>query len=167
MTVFAKTVAERTKPGVRQDIEEKQYTFHAYASAQGVAGIIITDPTYPKMVAHGLLSKMMDEFTSAHPRSQYSGTNVEQLAYPQLKEYIVKYQNPEEADSIMKIQQELDATKVREISTLRTQKSGKLTSPPPQVVLHKTIQSVLVSGFPPMYNHKTCCLPLHLPYSGT
>lgn len=140
--MFAKTVAERTKPGVRQDIEEKQYTFHAYASSQGVAGIIITDPTYPKMVAHGLLSKIMDEFTSAHPRSQYSGTNVEQLAYPQLKDYIVKYQNPEEADSIMKIQQELDATKVSEISTLQ---HGKLTSPSPQVVLHKTIQSVLVS----------------------
>lgn len=112
MTMFAKTVAERTKPGIRQDVEEKQYTFHAYASSQGICGIIISDPTYPKMVAHGLLSKMVDEFTSAHPRSQYTGTNVGQLEYPQLKEYIVKYQNPEEADSIMKIQQELDATKV-------------------------------------------------------
>ena len=110
--MFAKTVAERTKPGIRQDVEEKQYTFHAYASSQGICGIIISDPTYPKMVAHGLLSKMVDEFTSAHPRSQYTGTNVGQLDYPQLKEYIVKYQNPEEADSIMKIQQELDATKV-------------------------------------------------------
>lgn len=122
--MFAKTVAERTKPGVRQDVEEKQYTFHAYASSQGVAGIIITDPTYPKMVAHGLLSKMIDEFTSAHPRSQYMGTNVGQLAYPQLKEYIVKYQNPEEADSIMKIQQELDATKVgaQRIWTFRIRK---------------------------------------------
>jgi synaptobrevin homolog YKT6 len=112
MTMFAKTVAERTKPGVRQDVEEKQYTFHAYASSQGVCGIIISDPSYPKMVAHGLLSKMVDEFTSAHPRSQYSGANVGQLDYPQLKEYIVKYQNPEEVDSILKIQQELDATKV-------------------------------------------------------
>lgn len=110
--MFAKTVAERTKPGIRQDVEEKQYTFHAYASSQGVCGIIISDPTYPKMVAHGLLSKLIDEFTSAHPRSQYTGSNVGQLDYPQLKEYIVKYQNPEEADSIMKIQQELDATKV-------------------------------------------------------
>lgn len=110
--MFAKTVAERTKPGVRQDVEEKQYTFHAYASSQGVCGIIISDPTYPKMVAHGLLSKMVDEFTSAHPKSQYTGANVGQLDYPQLKEYIVKYQNPEEVDSIMKIQQELDATKV-------------------------------------------------------
>lgn len=77
-----------------------------------VCGIIISDPSYPKMVAHGLLSKMVDEFTSEHPQSQYSGTTVGALAYPQLKEYIVKYQNPEDVDSIMKIQQELDATKV-------------------------------------------------------
>jgi synaptobrevin homolog YKT6 len=112
MTVFAKRVAERTQPGVRQDVEEREYTFHAYASSHGLCGIIISDPSYPKMVAHSLLSKMMDEFTSAHPQSEYSGSNVETLLYPQLKEYIVKYQNPEEVDSIMKIQQELDATKV-------------------------------------------------------
>ena len=112
MTMFAKTVAERTKPGVRQDVEEKQYTFHAYASELRVCGIIISDQTYPNMVAHGLLSKMVDEFTSAHPQSEYTGATVGQLPYPELKQYIVKYQNPEEADSIMKIQQELDATKV-------------------------------------------------------
>jgi synaptobrevin homolog YKT6 len=112
MTMFAKTVAERTKPGVRQDVEEKQYTFHAYASSQGVCGIIISDPSYPKLVAHSLLGKMVDEFISAHPRSEYSSGTVGQLSYPQLKEYIVKYQNPDEVDSIMKIQQELDATKV-------------------------------------------------------
>lgn len=126
MTMFAKTVAERTKPGVRQDVEEKQYTFHAYASSQGVCGIIISDPSYPKMVAHSLLSKMMDEFTSAHPRSEYSGSSVGQLAYPQLKEHIVKYQNPEEVDSIMKIQQELDATKASIFHNLHIEKCWRL-----------------------------------------
>jgi len=44
---------------------------------------------------------------------------------PQLKEYIVKYQDPTQADSIMKIQKELDETKI---------------------VLHKTIESVLERG---------------------
>lgn len=44
---------------------------------------------------------------------------------PQLGEYIVKYQDPRQADSIMKIQQELDETKI---------------------VLHKTIESVLERG---------------------
>lgn len=47
------------------------------------------------------------------------------LAFPELKDYIVKYQDPQQADSIMKIQKELDETKI---------------------VLHKTIESVLQRG---------------------
>lgn len=45
--------------------------------------------------------------------------------FPELKDYIVKYQDPQQADSIMKIQKELDETKI---------------------VLHKTIESVLQRG---------------------
>ncbi|KAJ5130016.1 Synaptobrevin [Penicillium bovifimosum] len=107
LMLFTKTVAERTKPGQRQDIEEKAYTFHAYGRTEGVAGVIVTDGDYPALVAHQLLSKI-----NACP-------------LPQLKEYIIKYQDPGQADSIMKIQQELDETKI---------------------VLHKTIESVLERG---------------------
>jgi hypothetical protein len=44
---------------------------------------------------------------------------------PELKDYIVKYQDPHQADSIMKIRKELDDTKI---------------------ILHKTIESVLERG---------------------
>lgn len=47
------------------------------------------------------------------------------MSFPELKDYIVKYQDPQAADSIMKIQKELDETKI---------------------VLHKTIESVLERG---------------------
>ncbi len=144
MTLFSKTVAERTKPGQRQDIEEKctrpqnslylgsyltkdavAYTFHAYGRTEGVAGIIISDQEYPALVAHQLLSKVVDEFLSQHPRSSFASANPPKLPFPQLNEYLVKYQDPQEADSIMKIQKELDETKI---------------------VLHKTIESVLERG---------------------
>ena len=70
---------------------------------------------------------MVDEFLSAHPRSSYAGAGVapNSLAMPALHEYIAKYQDPGQADSIMKIQRELDETKI---------------------VLHKTIESVLERG---------------------
>ncbi|KIW08266.1 uncharacterized protein PV09_01189 [Verruconis gallopava] len=126
LTFFSKTVAERTKPGQRQDVEEQSYTFHAYARSEGVCGIIISDQEYPAMVAHQLLSKVLDEFLTKNPinniRSQREDNK---MLFPELKEYITKYQNPENADSIMKIQKELDETKV---------------------VLHKTIESVLDRG---------------------
>ena len=89
--MFSKTVSERTRPGARQDIEEKDYTFHAYARSEGVAGIIISSHDYPAIVAHQLLSKVLDEFLAKHPRSEFSspsagigGTGT--LAYPELKE---------------------------------------------------------------------------------
>ncbi|KAG6039094.1 hypothetical protein E4U41_003291 [Claviceps citrina] len=124
MTLFAKTVAERTKPGQRQDVEEQDYTFHAYGRSEGVCGIIISDHQYPALVAHQLLSKVVDEFLASHPRSSWqSGTP--ELPMPELKQYLDKYQDPQQADSIMKIQKELDETKI---------------------VLHKTIESVLQRG---------------------
>jgi synaptobrevin homolog YKT6 len=55
-----------------------------------------------------------DEFISKHPRSDYAIANLPErsLAFPQLADYIKKYQDPSQADSIMKIQQELDQTKI-------------------------------------------------------
>jgi len=125
MTLFSKTVAERTRPGQRQDVEEQTYTFHAYGRTEGVAGVIISDKEYPALVAHQVLSKVVDEFLSKHPKSAFSTPNPQPLDFPALKEYIVKYQDPQQADSIMKIQKELDETKI---------------------VLHKTIESVLERG---------------------
>lgn len=66
----------------------------------------------------------MDEFLAKHPRSAWI-TGAPALSFPELKDYIVKYQDPQQADSIMKIQKELDETKI---------------------VLHKTIESVLQRG---------------------
>jgi synaptobrevin family protein YKT6 len=60
------------------------------------------------------VSSSTDEFLSKHPRSEYANPSLPQrsLALPQLAEYIKKYQDPSQADSIMKIQQELDQTKI-------------------------------------------------------
>ncbi|KAI5866623.1 putative snare protein [Durotheca rogersii] len=123
MTMFAKTVAERTRPGQRQDVEQQDYTFHAYGRTEGVCGIIISDQEYPALVAHQLLSKVVDEFLSAHPRSSWSSG--QPVTMPELRGYLEKYQDPHQADSIMKIQRELDETKI---------------------TLHKTIESVLQRG---------------------
>ena len=124
MTLFAKTVAERTRPGQRQDVEEQDYVFHAYGRSEGVCGILITDAAYPSLVAHQLLSKAVDDFLAKHPRSSWQ-TGTPTLAVPELKDYLDKYQDPQQADSILKIQKELDETKI---------------------VLHKTIESVLQRG---------------------
>lgn len=102
----------------------RDYTFHAYGRTEGICGIMISDHQYPALVAHQLLSKVVDEFLAKNPRSSWSTGNP-QLQMPELKEYLDKYQDPAQADSILKIQKELDETKI---------------------VLHKTIESVLQRG---------------------
>lgn len=94
------------------------FTFHVYARTQGIAGVIISDNEYPPLAAHQILSKILDEFLSQNPTA---ATSRNPVPFPQLRTYITTYQNPQEVDSIMKIQKELDETKI---------------------VLHKTIESV-------------------------
>lgn len=84
----------------------------------------MSDHEYPLLVAQSLLNKVLDEFTAKYPRSTWSNSNPT-LEFPDLTSYLAKYQDPQQADNIMKIQKELDETKV---------------------ILHKTIESVLERG---------------------
>lgn len=69
----------------------------------------------------------MEEYLSLHSAKEWENieTTTPDLNYSQLETYLKKYQDPSQADSIMKVQQELDDTKV---------------------VLHKTIEGVLQRG---------------------
>jgi synaptobrevin family protein YKT6 len=125
MSFFSKTVAERTPQTQRQSVQENNYTAHVYnrGGAEQLAGVIITDQEYPVRPAFSLLAKMLDEFISKVPQSSFK--NPSSISFPEINTYIQKYQDPRQADAIMKVQQELDETKI---------------------VLHKTIESVLQRG---------------------
>lgn len=128
MSLFAATVAERTRPGQRQDVEEQSHTFHAvrpppiptsyllkvltlcrkYGRTEGVCIIMITDQEYPALVAHQVLSKVVDEFLSKHPPASWrNATAKNSIQFPPLKEAITKYQDPQQADSIVRISLQL------------------------------------------------------------
>ncbi|KAH7409054.1 snare Ykt6 [Cadophora sp. MPI-SDFR-AT-0126] len=127
MTFSAKTIAERTSPGQRQDVESNESTCHAYGHSSGLCAIIITEHSYPSLIAHQGLSRIMDEFPTPHPLSSLKNTSPSassnpSLGLPNLLGYLVQYQDPNQVDSVMRVQRELDQTKI---------------------VLHKTIESVL------------------------
>jgi len=65
----------------------------------------------------------LDDFANKVPQSSFS--NPSAISFPEINTYITKYQDPSQADTIMRVQQELDETKI---------------------VLHKTIESVLQRG---------------------
>lgn len=122
MTFFSETVSQRTPLGQRQSIEEGNYVGHTYTRAEGVSCVLITDKEYPVRPAYTLINKILEEFLMQHPNKDWSRENT---AFPALLQYLAKYQDPLQADLIMRVQHELDETKI---------------------VLHKTIESVLQRG---------------------
>ncbi|ABN67725.1 predicted protein [Scheffersomyces stipitis CBS 6054] len=127
MTFFSETVSQRTQAGQRQSIEEGNYIGHTYTRSEGIACVIISDKEYPVRPAYTLINKILEEYLALHPQQEWANISATSpsLAYDQLEQYLKKYQDPSQADSIMKVQQELDETKI---------------------VLHKTIESVLQRG---------------------
>jgi len=125
MSFFSKTVAERTRAGQRQSIQENNYTAHVYnrGGTEQLCAVVIADQEYPVRPAFSLLSKVLDEFVTAVPLEQYSDPS--SISFPATQSYLTKYQDPRQADNIMKVQAELDETKI---------------------ILHKTIESVLERG---------------------
>lgn len=80
---------------------------------------------YPNLAAHSVLSKLMDQFLSEVPLDTIRAASKDgAVSFPALQDYLNNYQNANEANSIAKIQQELDETKI---------------------VLHKAIDSVCPS----------------------
>ncbi|CAH7688867.1 Longin-like domain-containing protein [Phakopsora pachyrhizi] len=134
LNFLSKTVAERTASGQRQSVQENNHTAHSYFKPiDNLVGVIVTDSEYPTRVAFSLLNKLLEEFTQKIPKAKWKaavdgsagGTRPINLGFGTIDEYLVKYQDPKQADTILKVQQELDETKI---------------------VLHKTIESVLERG---------------------
>jgi synaptobrevin family protein YKT6 len=142
MTFLSKTVAERTPQGQRQTVQEQSHVAHVYnrGGAEELAGIskflsvclimligitlqavIITDEEYPVRPAFSLLTKILDEFITKVPQSSFS--NPSSISFPEITTYIQRYQDPRQADTIMRVQQELDETK---IVLVRSKYKGRL-----------------------------------------
>ncbi|KAH3954484.1 hypothetical protein HBI25_015530 [Parastagonospora nodorum] len=126
-TFTAGTIAARTSPGSLTKVEEKEYTFWPLAHSAGVCAVAATNSSYHPRVVQSLLRKVLDEFVTKYPPSAYASfqNDSPKLSYPELKEYIVKYQDWTKVDNLSQIQKDLDETKI---------------------TIHKTIDSVLARG---------------------
>ncbi|KAJ2214381.1 palmitoyltransferase [Coemansia sp. RSA 487] len=119
-------VAERAVVGKAMAVAKENHVAHLLRSSHNLCIVAVTDIEYPAMVARSLVGKINSEFGQ-----QYSSwavddaTTKDQLEFEPLKDYIDKYQDPNQADTIMKVQKELDDTKV---------------------VMHQTIESLLQRG---------------------
>ena len=124
MEFTSKIIVERTTIAQRASVKEQEYMCHCFVRSDSLAGVLISDHEYPQRVSYTLLSKVLDDFTAKHSCVTWPGAKAG-LPFPQLDEFLAKYQNPEEADAMTKVQKDFDDTKV---------------------ILHNTIEAVLERG---------------------
>src|SRR4051794_12466765 len=77
------------------------YHGHVYSRSEGISAVMVADKEYPTRPAFSLLSKILDEFVTKFPHSTWS--NPAAIQYPELKDYLARYQDPKQADTIMRV----------------------------------------------------------------
>lgn len=97
----SKMVISRMDVATRTSIKEKQYICHAFVRSDNTAVVVVSDEEYPPRVAHTITLKILEEFPQC-----------------KLEAYLARFQDPKEADSLMKLQAELDETKIILHSTI-------------------------------------------------
>ncbi|XP_072981138.1 VAMP-like protein YKT61 [Typha angustifolia] len=119
-----RTVAKRTAPGQRQSVQHEEYKVHSY-NQNGICAVAFMDDHYPVRSAFSLLNKVLDEYQKVFGESWRATQTDATQPWPYLNDALAKFQDPAEADKLLKIQRDLDETKI---------------------ILHKTIDSVLERG---------------------
>eukprot|EP00271_Cylindrocystis_brebissonii_P019666 TRINITY_DN610_c0_g4_i1.p1 TRINITY_DN610_c0_g4~~TRINITY_DN610_c0_g4_i1.p1 ORF type:complete len:199 (-),score=26.49 TRINITY_DN610_c0_g4_i1:768-1364(-) len=120
----SRTVAKRTDPGRRQSVEHEEYMVHCY-NRNGLCCLVFADTAYPTRSAFSVINKVLDDYVGVKGDSWRAVEIDVKDPVPALEDALVKYQDPHEADKLLKIQKELDETKI---------------------ILHHTIESVLARG---------------------
>jgi len=113
MTMFARTVVERGEAGARSQVQQEDYVAYIHKKSDGLAALLICDKEYPSRVAFTFVSQTVSEFPERH-RGKWEPAEVQAdycIDDPRLAETLAKYQSPEEADKILRIQKDLEETK--------------------------------------------------------
>lgn len=116
--VFAgREILARLSPGTVKSLMYKEFLCHAciltVESGLHLGSVVMTDKDYPANAVRSFVMKATDLFLTSNPVSelrQYQGKDVT-LSVAGLHELLLRYQDPEQADPIMKLQKQLDETK--------------------------------------------------------
>lgn len=121
----SKILAERTGVTVRQSVKEAEYMCHVFVRSDGLTGVCLSDHDYPPRVAHTMLQRILEEFAGQVPPPEWKTGQETSKYVGQLEQHLKKYQDPAQCDSMTKVQNDLDETKI---------------------ILHNTIEAVLQRG---------------------
>lgn len=105
----SRVIAGRIPPGNQASITLEQGigVCHCWTSQDGISVTAMTDAEYPEKAAYSLLNKIIMEFREKHGKGIDKVTADTPIAFPSLEAYLRDWQNPHEADKLLKIEKEL------------------------------------------------------------
>ena len=112
---FSREFVSNTPRGEFKGCRENDYIGWIHHNSKGLAGVIICDKEYERRVAFSLLQKSMTMYENTQSNWDWPTYDKDielNTINPEFKSLIIKYQNPEEHDSILKVMKGLQDTKV-------------------------------------------------------
>ena len=107
----ARLISSRTPPGNKQTIvlEDGVGVCYSWTTQDGLSATAVCDKEYPERAAFIMLNKLMMEFREEFGQNQQVETSNKDLAlkWPQLELYLKEWQNPTQADKLLKVEKEL------------------------------------------------------------
>jgi len=125
MKFTSKVVVERSDVASRVSVKEQEYMCHVYVRGDRLACCLISDHEYPHRVAHTLMTKTLDEFSEKVTESTWATASDNSVNFMGMDASLARYQDPKSADSITRLQNDIDETKI---------------------ILHSTITALLTRG---------------------
>lgn len=104
MQFTSRLLAERAQVPSRQTITEQEYRLRCYVRPDNLAGVCVTDQEYEDRVSFTMLSKILDEFAQVVPASSWPTLQEKDCKFDRLPGLLNKWQNPREADALMRVQ---------------------------------------------------------------
>lgn len=107
-------LVERAVTGSRSCVKQEQYNCFVFVRHDKLSGVLVTDMEYPQRVAFTLLLKILEEFCAIVPQNNWPSMKEKSMPTfdKKLAEYLAKYQDPKQADSMTRLEADLDETKV-------------------------------------------------------
>jgi synaptobrevin family protein YKT6 len=97
-------LADRAQVPSHQTITEQEYRLRCYVRPDSLTGVCVTDQEYEDRVSFTMLAKILDEFALAVPAHLWPTLDEKSCNFNRLPELLIKWQNPREADALMRVQ---------------------------------------------------------------
>lgn len=111
-TFVAREVVQRSDRGELESVKHREYVCHCQIFQNNLAVCALSDDEYPQRVAFSLIQQAADLFQRQYEASKWNTAEKDQsMTVTGLDALLLKFQDPSEADKILKIKKDLEETK--------------------------------------------------------